>query len=64
MHPDVYRNLIVIAAKDPTGERMDRLANQLADAERAMEILRAKGYGHSGLTASQTAARVPNAADL
>lgn len=38
-----------------------KIIEQLADAERAKEILRAKGYGSSGTSASATAAQVPNA---
>ncbi|MRX08861.1 hypothetical protein GJ697_13545 [Pseudoduganella sp. FT25W] len=40
---------------------LDHMVNQLVDAERAREILRAKGYGASGMTACATAGQVPAA---
>lgn len=61
MHPDVYRDQIMIAAKDPTGERMNLLARRLSDAEDAVTILRAKGYGASGMTIGCMVAQVPKA---
>lgn len=44
------------------GRQLDLLAEQLADATRSREILRAKGYGAIGLAGSATAAQVPDAA--
>jgi hypothetical protein len=67
MHPHHYRDLIVRAVLGNTSavaahpERLDQLAAAMADAERAREILGAKGYGASGMSASATAAQVPNA---
>lgn len=54
-----YRDLIRRAARALDGEQLDLLAAQLADAERTREILRAKGYGCSGMKASAVAALVP-----
>lgn len=59
-----YRDLIRRAARALDGMQLDLLAAQLADAERAREILRAKGYGAGGMTASAVAALVPDAVRL
>ena len=65
MHPHHYRDLIVravlgdISALAAHPERLEQLAAAMADAERAREILRAKGYGLTGMSASATAAQVP-----
>jgi hypothetical protein len=56
-----YRDLIVRAVCERDHETLTQLASQLIDAERAREILRAKGYGAAGLSASATAAQVPDA---
>lgn len=61
MHPDHFRDMIVRAAADDNRELLNRIAQQLADAARAHGILRAKGYGHSGLTIDAAAAQVPHA---
>lgn len=61
MRPHQFRDLIVRAMSEPSGKTMDLLVAQLRDAERARQILRAKGYGCSGMSASCTAAQVPNA---
>lgn len=55
------RDLIVRAVRECDTRTIDKIVAQLADAERAHEILRAKGYGQSGMTASTTAAQVPDA---
>lgn len=57
---DIYRRDMIIAAV-LTGDRkrLDQLVEQLADAERAREILRSKGWGNTGMSASATAAQVP-----
>jgi len=58
---DIFRrDLIVAAVTSGDNRRIDQLVRQLADAERAREILRAKGYGRTGMTASATAALVPH----
>lgn len=54
-----WRDLLVAAVKTGDTERIDCLVAQLADAARAREILRAKGYGRTGMTASASAALVP-----
>lgn len=59
MTPRCYHDLVLRAASEP--KTMYLLIAQLADAERAREILRAKGYGASGMNASATAAQVPAA---
>jgi hypothetical protein len=62
-----FRDLIVRASK-AYSDSLQRdavlltlLSAQLADAERARQILRAKGYGGFGMTATETAALVPAA---
>jgi hypothetical protein len=54
-----YRDLITRASRD--GDRQVLLAKQLAEAERAKEILCAKGYGNVGMAASEIASLVPTA---
>ena len=44
------------------GAAIDRLCERLVDAERAFEILQAKGYGKQGLLLHEVAALVPEAA--
>lgn len=61
MKPHHYRDLIRRAVLSNDGKQLDLLAVQLGDAQRAREILRAKGYGNTGTSASATAAQVPNA---
>lgn len=56
-----YRDLSIRAARDRDGRTLGQIIAQLVDAERAREILRAKGYGATGMTASATAAQVPDA---
>jgi hypothetical protein len=55
-----YRDLIqrAVLAKDDV--QLDLIATVLADYQRAREILRAKGYGATGMTASATVAQVPD----
>jgi hypothetical protein len=59
MHPHHYRDLIVRAVHAADGTVLEQLVVQLSDAARAREILRAKGYGLTGMSASATAAQVP-----
>lgn len=56
-----YRDLITRAVRERDGATLDKIIAQLADAARAKEILRAKGYGNTGLSASAAAAQVPDA---
>jgi hypothetical protein len=58
MTPRHIRDLVMRAA-ERNGKTMDLLVAQLVDADRAREILRAKGYGATGMSASATAAQVP-----
>lgn len=59
---DIHRrDLIIAAVASKDRRRLDQLVAQLADAERAREILRAKGYGRTGMSASAAAALVPTA---
>jgi hypothetical protein len=37
-----------------------RLCERLTEAEQAVEMLRAKGYGHPGLLLNELAATIPN----
>lgn len=64
MRPHHYRDLIVRAVHDRDGRTLDKIIAQLTDAERTREILRAKGYGETGMSASATAAQVPAANDF
>lgn len=59
MHKHHYRDLIRRAVLSNDGRQLGQIVVQLTDAERAREILRAKGYGASGMNASATAAQVP-----
>jgi hypothetical protein len=59
-----YRDLIRRAVLDSSGVQLELIAAQLVDAQRAREILRAKGYGASGMSASATAAQLPDAASV
>lgn len=54
-----YRDMILRAVRERDWQRLDMIVAQLDDAQRAREILRAKGYGESGMSASATAAQVP-----
>lgn len=56
-----YRDLIARAVQDRNGRQLNQIIHQLVDAERTREILRAKGYGKTGMSASATAAQVPAA---
>ena len=61
MTPRSYRDLVLRAAAESHGKTMGLLVAQLADVERAREILRANGYGETGMSASATAALMPPA---
>jgi hypothetical protein len=56
-----YRDLIVHAVGEGDGKTLDLIIAHVVDAERAKQILRAKGYGVTGMPASTTAALVPDA---
>lgn len=58
---DIHRrDLIIAAVAKRDNKRLDLLVEQLADAERTREILRAKGYGDVGMSTSRAAALVPS----
>ncbi|SIR85695.1 hypothetical protein SAMN05880566_12832 [Janthinobacterium sp. TND4EL3] len=59
MNPRHYRDMIIRAVAEPDGETLDLIVSHVIDAERAKQILRANGYGMTGLSASATAALVP-----
>ena len=56
-----YRDLVRRAVLSSDSRQLGQIVVQLTDAERAREILRAKGYGSTGMNASATAAQVPEA---
>ena len=59
MNPRHYRDMIIRAVGEPDGQTLDLIVSHVIDAERAKQILRANGYGMTGLSASATAALVP-----
>lgn len=59
MRQHEYRDLLRDAALPSNTRKLDKIIAQFVDAARAREILRAKGYGASGMTAAQVAALVP-----
>ncbi|MES2262120.1 MAG: hypothetical protein V4724_26665 [Pseudomonadota bacterium] len=62
MRPRSHSDLIAAAVSNPETGILDSIIATLADAERAKQILRAKGYGPTfGGSISDMAARVPNA---
>lgn len=61
MRLDAFRAMIQRAAAAPDGQLLDVLATRLADAERANEMLRAKGYRPEAHSISAAAALVPQA---
>ena len=56
-----YRDMIIRAVADKDGDMLNRIVGALVDAEDAKRILRAKGYGTTGLSIEATAAQVPHA---
>jgi hypothetical protein len=60
MRPEHYRDLVVRAAAEPGGQLMNLIVAHMTDAEKAKQILRAKGYGVTGTSISATAAQVPS----
>jgi hypothetical protein len=50
MHAGHYRDLIVRAVQTENEEMLEAIAAHLADCEHAKEILRAKGYGTTGMS--------------
>jgi len=71
MHARYYRDMIVraVLGTDPAmvavvadPDALDLISAIMEDSERSKQILRAKGYGVAGTSASSTAAMVPDAA--
>ncbi len=69
MAKDCYRHQIVraVTGNRPAmvwrvidGAAIDRICERLVEAERAAEILQAKGYGKPGLLLHEVAALVPD----
>lgn len=56
-----YRDLLRRVVLSGDDQMLDMLAHALLDAERAKQILRAKGYGVTGMPISATAAQAPEA---
>lgn len=59
MSPLHYRDLIIRAVDAADGSTLDLIVSHVIDAERAKQILRANGYGVTGMSSSATAALVP-----
>lgn len=59
MSPLHYRDLIIRAVDAADGRTLDLIVSHVIDAERAKQILRANGYGVTGMSSSATAALVP-----
>lgn len=65
---EIYRAVILRAVLGPRAsttkvadlERLNRIADHLAECEEAQRILRRKGYGKSGMTFIELAASVPD----
>jgi hypothetical protein len=56
-----YRDLIVRAVGDGNDDLLDSVAARLAESENALRILRAKGYGMTGIAIDAAARMVPEA---
>lgn len=63
MRPRHYRELIQRAVRESDTPLLNMLVAHLVDAESAKQILRARGYGEPGTSASAAAAQVPDAND-
>ena len=61
MNARYYRDMIVRAVAAPDGQMLDVIAAKLLDAERAAEMLQAKGYRASAKSISAIVRMVPNA---
>lgn len=59
MHILYYQDLLTRTVQDGDAETLEKLAQRLADSEEALEILRAKGYGNTGLSLPATVRLVP-----
>lgn len=54
MHKFTYLDVMIRAARENDGALLDQLATHLADCEEAKTILRAKGYGDTGMSVAAT----------
>ncbi len=61
MHPLQFKDAIIRAVHNTDPGPLDALAAHMASCERANAILRAKGYGESGMAIDATVRAVPNA---
>ncbi|MFZ3286562.1 MAG: hypothetical protein WA191_06895 [Telluria sp.] len=61
MNPIHYREMIVRAVEGKDDATLDKLVDALRQAETGKQILRAKGYGESGMGIDATARLVPDA---
>lgn len=61
MKPGHYRDLIDRASADKNDALLDSVAERLAACEEAMRILRARGYGQTGMSIDAVAREVPPA---
>ena len=52
MEKDGWKELVLEAVKDP--ERLDLLTQLLEESDEAKQVLRNKGYGHTGLSLLKT----------
>lgn len=59
MHPTIYLDLIKRAVAAGDDKTLEGLTRQLADSEDAKAILRAKGFGCTGMDLLSTAKLVP-----
>ncbi len=60
MHALYYIDLMVRAVTGGDSETLASLGQHLEDCEEAKQILRAKGYGCTGMPVGATARLVPN----
>jgi len=61
MNPHHYRAMIVRAVMDEDNATLDLIVTAIRQAETAKQILRAKGYGESGMSINATARLVLDA---
>lgn len=61
MHAQTYIDAICHAVEEGNADVLASLAQRLSEAEYAITILRAKGYGVQGQSLLDTARAVPNA---
>ena len=57
----VLGSSLAVLPKEANPTMLDSLSDRLADAEMAIELLRAKGYGHRGLSLADMVKALPPA---